>query len=111
MFFIEFVRCVGFCDFYLFFIKYKKFFKIIVNDEEKCDMIECDIILYFYKGCSIGIVIVRFVFCEFGVLIIVGGWRIIDDYNVVVVCEDGVVEGELVDFNDIYDFLQFYNKN
>lgn len=104
-------RCVGFRDSYLFFTKHKKLFKIIVNDEEKRDMIERDIIPHSYKGRSIGIVTARSVFREFGALIIVGGRRIIDDYNVAAVREDGAVEGELADPNDIYDPSQPYNKN
>lgn len=104
-------RCVGFRDSYLFFTKHKKLYKIIVNDEEKRDMIEREIIPHSYKGRSIGIVTARSVFREFGALIIVGGRRIIDDYNVVQAREDGVVEGELADPNDHFDPDKPYNKN
>ncbi|GAB1319179.1 chromatin structure-remodeling complex subunit RSC7 [Madurella fahalii] len=104
-------RCVGFRDSYLFFTKHKKLYKIIVNDDEKRDMIERDIIPHSYKGRSIGIVTARSVFREFGALIIVGGRRIIDDYEVAKAREEGVVEGELADPSDIYDPDKPYNKN
>ncbi|KAL2019261.1 hypothetical protein VTK56DRAFT_9805 [Thermocarpiscus australiensis] len=104
-------RCVGFRDSYLFFTKHKKLYKIIVNDEEKRDMIERDIIPHSYKGRSIGIVTARSVFREFGALIIVGGRRIIDDYEVAKARAEGVVEGELADPTDVYDPDKPYNKN
>ncbi|KAK4110236.1 hypothetical protein N656DRAFT_830878 [Canariomyces notabilis] len=104
-------RCVGFRDSYLFFTKHKKLYKIIVNDEEKRDMIEREIIPHSYKGRSIGIVTARSVFREFGALIIVGGRRIIDDYEVAKARAEGVVEGELADPNDVYDPDKPYNKN
>ncbi|KAL2200754.1 chromatin remodelling complex Rsc7/Swp82 subunit-domain-containing protein [Corynascus similis CBS 632.67] len=104
-------RCVGFRDSYLFFTKHKKLYKIIVNDDEKRDMIERDIIPHSYKGRSIGIVTARSVFREFGALIIVGGRRIIDDYEVAKAREEGVVEGELADPSDVYDPDKPYNKN
>jgi chromatin structure-remodeling complex protein RSC7 len=104
-------RCVGFRDSYLFFTKHKKLYKIIVNDEEKRDMIERDIIPHSYKGRSIGIVTARSVFREFGALIIVGGRRIVDDYEVAKAREEGVVEGELADPTDVYDPDKPYNKN
>ncbi|KAK0722016.1 chromatin remodelling complex Rsc7/Swp82 subunit-domain-containing protein [Lasiosphaeria miniovina] len=104
-------RCVGFRDSYLFFTKHRKLYKIIVNDEEKRDMIERDIIPHSYKGRSIGIVTARSVFREFGALIIVGGRRIIDDYEVAKAREEGIVEGELADPNDRYEPDKPYNKN
>lgn len=104
-------RCVGFRDSYLFFTKHRKLYKIIVNDEEKRDMIEREIIPHSYKGRTIGIVTARSVFREFGALIIVGGRRIIDDYEVAKAREEGVVEGELADPNDIFEPGKPYNKN
>jgi len=104
-------RCVGFRDSYLFFTKHRKLYKIIVNDDEKRDMIERDIIPHSYKGRTIGIVTARSVFREFGALIIVGGRRITDDYEVAKARAEGVVEGELADPNDAYDPSQPYNKN
>ncbi|KAH6635056.1 chromatin remodelling complex Rsc7/Swp82 subunit-domain-containing protein [Chaetomium sp. MPI-SDFR-AT-0129] len=104
-------RCVGFRDSYLFFTKHKKLYKIIVNDEEKRDMIERDIIPHSYKGRSIGIVTARSVFREFGALIIVGGRRITDDYEVAKAREEGVVEGEIADPTDVYDPDKPYNQN
>ncbi|KAK4103441.1 hypothetical protein N658DRAFT_505141 [Parathielavia hyrcaniae] len=104
-------RCVGFRDSYLFFTKHKKLYKIIVNDEEKRDMIEREIIPHSYKGRSIGIVTARSVFREFGAQIIVGGRKIVDDYEVAKAREEGVVEGELADPTDVYDPDKPYNKN
>lgn len=104
-------RCVGFRDSYLFFTKHRKLHKIIVDDDEKRDMIEREIIPHSYKGRSIGIVTARSVFREFGARIIVGGKRIIDDYNVTQARADGVVEGQLADPDDHFVPGQPYNKN
>lgn len=103
-------RCVGFRDSYLFFTKHKRLYKIIVDDEGKRDMIERDIIPHSYKGRAIGIVTARSVFREFGALIVVGGRRIIDDYEVAKAREEGVTEGEIADPNDQFDPNQPYNK-
>jgi chromatin structure-remodeling complex protein RSC7 len=104
-------RCVGFRDSYLFFTKHKRLYKIIVDDEEKRDMIEREIIPHSYKGRAIGIVTARSVFREFGALIVVGGRRITDDYEVAKARQDGVTEGEIADPNDRYDPDKPYNKN
>ncbi|KAF5982579.1 nuclear localization NPL6 [Fusarium coicis] len=104
-------RCVGFRDSYLFFTKHRKLYKIIVDDDEKRDMIERDIIPHSYKGRSIGIVTARSVFREFGARIIVGGKRIIDDYNVAQARADGAVEGQLADPDDHFVEGVPYNKN
>jgi chromatin structure-remodeling complex protein RSC7 len=104
-------RCVGFRDSYLFFTKHKRLFKIIIDDDEKRDMIEREIIPHSYKGRAIGIVTARSVFREFGAQIIVGGKRVIDDYEVAKAKADGVVEGELADPNDSIKPGEAYNKN
>lgn len=104
-------RCVGFRDSYLFFTKHRKLYKIIVDDDEKRDMIERDIIPHSYKGRSIGIVTARSVFREFGARIVIGGKRIIDDYNVAKARADGVVEGEVADPEDRFIPGEPYNKN
>ncbi|KAL8404909.1 hypothetical protein RB594_009698 [Gaeumannomyces avenae] len=104
-------RCVGFRDSYLFFTKHLRLTKVIVDDEEKRDMIERDIIPHSYKGRSIGIVTARSVFREFGAFIIVGGRRVVDDYEVVRARTDGVAEGELADPNDHFVEGEPYNKN
>ncbi|KAK6194327.1 hypothetical protein LQW54_011554 [Pestalotiopsis sp. IQ-011] len=104
-------RCVGFRDSYLFFTKHKRLYKIIVDDEEKRDMIEREIIPHSYKGRSIGIVTARSVFREFGALIVVGGRRIIDDYEVAARRAEGAVEGEIADPNDRFVEGGEYNKN
>lgn len=104
-------RCVGFRDSYLFFTKHRKLHKIIVDDDEKRDMIERDIIPHSYKGRSIGIVTARSVFREFGARIIVGGKIIIDDYRVANARAEGAVEGQLADPNDKFVPGEPYNKN
>ncbi|KAL4896532.1 chromatin remodelling complex Rsc7/Swp82 subunit-domain-containing protein [Aspergillus ambiguus] len=88
-------RCIGFRDSYLFFQKHKFLFKIIIDDDAKRDLIERDVIPHSYKGRAIGVVTARSVFREFGAKIIVGGRKIIDDYNVKAARERGDVEGEL----------------
>lgn len=104
-------RCVGFRDSYLFFTKHKRLYKIIVDEEEKKDMIEREIIPHSYKGRAIGIVTARSVFREFGALIVVGGRKIVDDYEVAKARAEGAVEGELADPNDKYTEGEEYNKN
>ncbi len=104
-------RCVGFRDSYLFFTKHKRLYKIIVDDEEKRDMIERDIIPHSYKGRAIGIVTARSVFREFGALIVVGGRRVVDDYDMAKAREEGWVEGELADPADVVVPGVPYNKN
>ncbi|KAI1196764.1 hypothetical protein F5X97DRAFT_304275 [Nemania serpens] len=104
-------RCVGFRDSYLFFTKHKRLYKIIVEEDEKRDMIDRNIIPHSYKGRAIGVVTARSVFREFGALIVVGGRKIIDDYEVAKARAEGVVEGEVADPNDRYIAGEQYNKN
>jgi chromatin structure-remodeling complex protein RSC7 len=104
-------RCVGFRDSYLFFTKHKRLYKIIINEDEKRDLIDRELIPHSYKGRAIGIVTARSVFREFGAQIIVGGKRIIDDYEVTRRKAEGVIEGELADPNDIVKPGEEYNKN
>jgi chromatin structure-remodeling complex protein RSC7 len=104
-------RCVGFRDSYLFFTKHKRLFKIIIDEDEKRDLIDRELIPHSYKGRAIGIVTARSVFREFGAQIIVGGKRVIDDYEVAKFKADGAVEGELADPNDIVKPGEPYNKN
>lgn len=88
-------RCIGFRDSYLFFQKHKMLFKIIIDDEAKRDLIERDILPHSYKGRAIGVVTARSVFREFGAKIVVGGRKIVDDYDEDEARERGDVEGEL----------------
>lgn len=104
-------RCVGFRDSYLFFTKHRRLYKIIVDDDEKRDMIEREIIPHSYKGRAIGLVTARSVFREFGARIIVGGRRIIDDYEVAARRAEGAVEGEIADPTDRFIEGEEYNKN
>ncbi|PWY76284.1 nuclear localization protein NPL6 [Aspergillus heteromorphus CBS 117.55] len=105
-------RCIGFRDSYLFFQKHKFLYKIIIDDEAKRDLIERDIIPHSYKGRAIGVVTARSVFREFGAKIIVGGRKIVDEYNVQAARERGEVEGELAVPEDrIPPPGEPYNKN
>lgn len=105
-------RCCGFRDSYLFFTKHMQLYKIIIDDAEKRDLIDREIIPHSYKGRAIGVVTARSVFREFGARIIIGGKRIIDDYYVTAARERGDVEGELADPNDRLPAPgEPYNKN
>ncbi|KAJ4324705.1 chromatin structure-remodeling complex subunit RSC7 [Neodidymelliopsis sp. IMI 364377] len=105
-------RCCGFRDSYLFFTKHMQLYKIIIDDTEKRDLIDREIIPHSYKGRAIGVVTARSVFREFGARIIIGGKRIIDDYYVTAARERGDVEGELADPNDRLPAPgEPYNKN
>jgi chromatin structure-remodeling complex protein RSC7 len=75
-------RYVGFRDSYLFFTKHKRLFKIIIDEDEKRDMIDRELILHSHKGRAISVVTARSLFREFGAQIIVSGKRVIDDYEV-----------------------------
>jgi chromatin structure-remodeling complex protein RSC7 len=105
-------RCCGFRDSYLFFTKHLKLHKVIVEDDEKRDLIDRGIIPHSYKGRSIGVVTARSVFREFGAKIIIGGKRIIDDYYVDEAKAMGFMEGELADPHDqLPPEGKEYNKN
>jgi chromatin structure-remodeling complex protein RSC7 len=88
-------RCIGFRDSYLFFQKHPHLYKIIIDDDEKRDLIERDLIPHSYKGRAIGVVTARSVFREFGAKIVIGGKKIVDDYATQKAREQGDVEGEL----------------
>ncbi|KAJ4305139.1 chromatin structure-remodeling complex subunit RSC7 [Kalmusia sp. IMI 367209] len=105
-------RCCGFRDSYLFFTKHMQLHKIIIDDAEKRDLIERDIIPHSYKGRAIGVVTARSVFREFGARIIIGGKKIIDDYNETAARERGDIEGELAEPHDkLPPPGEPYNKN
>ncbi|KAL9096641.1 MAG: hypothetical protein Q9165_001128 [Trypethelium subeluteriae] len=105
-------RCTGFRDSYLFFTKHPKLYKIIIDDDEKRNLIERDVIPHSYKGRAIGVVTARSVFREFGARIIIGGRKVIDDYYMQVAREHGDIEGEIADPNDrLPPPGEPYNKN
>jgi chromatin structure-remodeling complex protein RSC7 len=105
-------RCCGFRDSYLFFTKHLRLHKVIVDDDEKHDLIDREVIPHSYKGRSIGVVTARSVFREFGAKIIVGGKKIIDDYYEQEAKNRGDVEGELADPHDRLPAEgQAYNRN
>lgn len=105
-------RCIGFRDSYLFFQKHKLLYKIIIDDDEKRDLIERDLIPHSYKGRAIGVVTARSVFREFGAKIIIGGKKVMDDYLVRQARAHGEVEGELAAPDDVIPPPgQPYNRN
>ena len=87
-------RCIGFRDSYLFFQKHPALFKIILTEDAKKDLIERSLIPHSYKGRTIGVVTARSVFREFGAKIVIGGKKIMDDYQVKAARANGDVEGE-----------------
>ncbi|KAK9434291.1 chromatin remodelling complex Rsc7/Swp82 subunit-domain-containing protein [Lipomyces doorenjongii] len=93
-------RCIGFRDSYLFFQRHRQLLKVIVDERQKFDLIERDIIPHSYKGRAIGVVTARSVFREFGARIIVGGRRIVDDYYEQKARAEGAVDGQLADPDD-----------
>lgn len=88
-------RCIGFRDSYLFFQKHRLLYKIIIDEEEKKDLIERELIPHSYKGRAIGVVTARSVFREFGAKIVIGGRKILDDYDVKEARARGDIEGEI----------------
>lgn len=88
-------RCIGFRDSYLFFQKHRNLYKIIIDDDEKRDLIERDLIPHSYKGRAIGVVTARSVFREFGARIVIGGKKVVDDYETRQARERGDVDDEL----------------
>ena len=88
-------RCIGFRDSYLFFQKHRTLFKVILAEDAKRDLIDRDVIPHSYKGRTIGVVTARSVFREFGARIVIGGKKVVDDYQVAAARANGDVEGEL----------------
>lgn len=105
-------RCTGFRDSYLFFTKHLQLHKIIIDENEKKDLIARDLIPHSYKGRAIGVVTARSVFREFGARIVIGGRKVTDDYYPQAARDRGDIEGELADPNDrIPPPGEPYNKN
>jgi len=105
-------RCIGFRDSYLFFQKHKQLFKIIIDEGAKRDLISREIIPHSYKGRAIGVVTARSVFREFGAKIVIGGKKIVDDYEVGAARANGDVEGELAVPDDKLPAAgEIYDKN
>lgn len=104
-------RCIGFRDSYLFFQKHKHLYKVLIDEEEKKDLIERELIPHSYKGRSIGVVTARSVFREFGAKIVIGGKKVVDDYDVAGARERGDVEGEPANPDDRYGSVGDYNRN
>jgi chromatin structure-remodeling complex protein RSC7 len=87
-------------------------YKIIIDDDEKRDLIERDLMPHSYKGRSIGVVTARSVFREFGAKIVIGGRKVTDDYHTKAARERGNVEGELAVPEDrLPGPGELYNRN
>ncbi|KAG5518860.1 hypothetical protein PMAC_002391 [Pneumocystis sp. 'macacae'] len=73
-------HAMGYRDPYLFFLRHTSLYNVIINEEEKLDLIERNIIPESYKGRAVGVVTARSIFREFGARIIIKGKWIVDDY-------------------------------
>lgn len=106
-------RCMGFRDSYLLFQKHRLLYKVVLDQDEKYDLIDREIIPHSYKGRVIGLVTARSVFREFGAKIVVGGKWITDDYYATKLRELGRVhEGDIADPADILPIQGTeYNRN
>ena len=104
-------RCIGFRDSYLFFQKHPQLFKIILSEDAKKDLIERNLIPHSYKGRAIGVVTARSVFREFGAKIIIGGKKVMDDYQVAAAKARGDVEGEIAVPEDTAAAGDEYDRN
>ena len=105
-------RCIGFRDSYLLFQKHKYLYKILLDEDEKLDLVARDIIPHSYKGRSIGVVTARSIYREFGAAIIVAGKKVTDDYDEETAKANGAVEGELAAPGDpVPLYGQGYNRN
>ena len=105
-------RCIGFRDSYLFFQKHKMLYKIILDEEEKLDLVARDVMPHSYKGRAIGVVTARSVFREFGAKIVVAGKKVVDDYDAQGARDRGDVEGELAVPEDrLPGPGEIYNRN
>ena len=94
-------RCLGYRDSYLFFTKHKRLYKVLLGEDEKLHLVDLGIIPASYKSRPIGIVTARSVFREFGPRIVVGGKKVVDDYDEQAARDRGDVEGELADQRDV----------
>lgn len=93
-------RCVNYRDSYLLFQKHPQLYKIILSEEAKRDLIARNIIPHSYKGRAIGVVTAHSIFREFGARVVVGGRKIVDDYQVAAARARGDVEGAIADVDD-----------
>lgn len=73
-------RCMGYRDSYLFFLRHKTLHRIILDENEKDDLAERELIPNGYRTRQIAVCTARSVFREFGARIVIGGRRVTDDY-------------------------------
>ncbi|GMM37103.1 Npl6 protein [Saccharomycopsis crataegensis] len=104
-------RCIGYRDAYYLFLKHNTLFKYVLNEEQKQDLVDRDIMPNSYKSRTIGLVTARSIFKEFGARIIIGGKKVIDDYYEDQAKKEGAVEGEIAEPDDPVPLnKQDYNK-
>lgn len=93
-------RCMGYRDSYLFFLKHKTLNRIILDDNEKNDLADRELIPNGYRTRQIAVVTARSVFREFGARAVIGGRRITDDYWEKEYKKRGFEAGHLADPDD-----------
>lgn len=93
-------RCMGYRDSYLFFLKHKTLNRVILDDNEKNDLADRELIPNGYRTRQIAVVTARSVFREFGARAVIGGRRITDDYWEKEYKKRGFEAGHLADPDD-----------
>ncbi|CCG80935.1 Chromatin structure-remodeling complex protein RSC7 [Taphrina deformans PYCC 5710] len=93
-------RCMGYRDSYLFFLKHKTLHRVLLDDDEKNDLADRELIPGGYRTRQIAVCTARSVFREFGARAVIGGRRIIDDYWTKEYRKLGYEEGTLADPED-----------
>ena len=76
----ECARVLGYRDSYLLFNKNRSLFKIILNQKEKDNLIQQEILPYSYRSRQIAVATARSIFRQFGSRLIQDGRRVRDDY-------------------------------
>lgn len=104
-------RLVGFRDSYLLFKTHQNLFKKVCTNEEKMDLIDRHIIPTSYKGRSVNLVTARSIYREFGAKILINGKKVIDDFWEQKARDNGDVEGEYADPNELYSYNITRNGN
>lgn len=93
-------RCMGYRDSYLFFLRHKTLHRVILDENEKDDLADRELIPNGYRTRQLAVLTARSVFREFGARSVVGGRRIVDDYWEKEYLRRGFERGTLADPND-----------
>lgn len=93
-------RCMGYRDSYLFFLRHKTLHRVNLDENEKDDLADRELIPNGYRTRQLAVLTARSVFREFGARSVVGGRRIIDDYWEKEYIQRGFERGTLADPND-----------